>query len=129
MVVLGLWLVAFAAVFALLPVTIHTTLVSVGCNPFSIGPNTGASATGSSYVPAVEVWLAPSSVTPGGETYAAEDQAMCQSTALSQITPGFILGGIGIALLVFSPIVPRYVARGRVRKSQKRRGSEPPLPL
>lgn len=113
MVVLGLYLVALAAVFALLPVTIHTSPAWVECNPSSIGPNTGGKATGSGYVPAIVVWLAPSSVSPSGDTSAAKDQAICQSTAVSQLTPGFVLGGIGIALLIFGPIVARYVATGR----------------
>jgi hypothetical protein len=118
MVVLGLALVAGAAVFALLPVTVHSALGSGSCNPLTIAQNEasqtpGATASGSSYVPAIVVWLDPASVSPTGDTTPAADQALCQSAAVSQLTPGFVLGGIGIVLLIFGPIALRYIVTGR----------------
>lgn len=116
--VLGLALVAGAAVFALLPVKAPSAQAMAECNPLSISradaaQTPGSTASGSSYVPAIVVWLDPASATPTGDPSASVDQSLCQSAAVSELTPGFVLGGIGLALLIFAPIVVRYVATGQ----------------
>lgn len=115
--VLGLALVAGAAVFALLPVKAPSVHVTTECNPLSIAQvyaaqTPGSTASESSYVPAIVVWLDPASATPTGDPLGAQDQSLCQSAAVSELTPGFVLGGIGIVLLIFAPILVRYVATG-----------------
>jgi hypothetical protein len=107
-----------AAVFALLPVTARSPQALAECNPLSLAQyyasqTPDATASGSSYVPAIVVWLDPASAVPNGDPNAATDQSLCQSAAVGQLTPGFVLGGIGIALLIFGPIALRYVVTGQ----------------
>ena len=107
--VLGLALVAGAAVFALLPVGTPTPQATAECNPLSMArayanQNPGYTASVSSYMPAIVVWLDPASVDPNGDPSASQSEALCQSAAQSQLTPGFVLGGVGIALLIFGPL-------------------------
>jgi hypothetical protein len=132
-VVLGLALVAGAAVFALLPVGAPLSTSEAECNPLSIEqayanqtPSTTVSGSGTSYVPAILVWLDPASAIPSGDPNAAQSKALCQSAAQSQLTPGFVLGGVGIALLIFGPIVLTYVVAGRRTVSPGRGWINPP---
>ena len=114
--VLGLAALVGAAVFALLPVSVN----SVTCNPEAIakaGDLPDFTPPTFSYRPAILIWLDPSSVTPNPEpvTLSDPEQAVCQSAALSQLTPAFVLGGVGLALLVFGALIVGYVMTGRPR--------------
>ena len=120
-IVLGLLLLVPAIIIALVPVSISESSynLSVGCNPQSIANASNAQSTSglSSYVPAVFVWIDPSSVVPAGiaTTEAQEVSAFCGSAASNQMVPSLVLGGVGVFLLFFGGIIIRYIKTGDSR--------------
>jgi hypothetical protein len=128
-IVLGLLSLAAGIIIAFLPVSISGTGlasgISVGCNPQSISnaynTETNASAQdraagGSSYEPAVGVWITPSSAVPAGMVIsdARAASALCGSAASSQMIPSVALFGVGVFLLLFGGVIIRYIGTGRL---------------
>jgi hypothetical protein len=119
LIVVGLVLLVPAAIIALLPVSASALGFSFECNPHAIATanNSQTGGGGSSYVPAILVWLHPNVVVPAGVS-ASNGQAasnLCGSAALSQMIPALVLGGLSVFLLLFGGVLIRYIRTGDSR--------------
>jgi hypothetical protein len=127
-VVVGLLLLVPAVILALLPVSISVPVsflsdssLSVSCNPqsFANASHDPSITGGTSYVPAIVVWIEPSTVIPGGVPLSqdpSEAGALCATAAQNQLIPAFVLGGLGLFLLLFGGVILRYIRTGNTSR-------------
>ena len=109
--VVALVLFTVGAVFVLMPASVSVLGTPVGCNPASISSfsqqNQVFSQTqpsGTSYLPALAVWLDPSLVVPSGssQSSATSDVSVCRTAAQNELRPAVILFSVAIVLLISS---------------------------
>ena len=109
---LGVAFVIVGAAVSLLPVRASILGTSVTCSPAGISALSSSNgAGGSSYVPAVVVWIKPKAAFPSSDSHDA-GMTLCQSAAQSQMVPAIVIAAIGFLLMIFGPVLISYVVTG-----------------
>ena len=102
---------------ALQPASADNGGVALSCNAPAVARAVGISPSrsgGPAYLPALLVWVHPRWIVPSGITASdiPKAEALCGAAAENQLTPAFILGGLGVVLVALGPFAVRYFVVG-----------------